>query len=51
MGGLPLSVSFHHPLQDLVVSLQILHRHLALQATAALLAFAQRLRRLLTTSP
>lgn len=41
MRALSLSVSFHHPLQNLLVSLQVLHWHLGFQATSALLAFAR----------
>lgn len=41
MGTLSLSVSIHHPLQDLLVSLQILHWYLCLQATPTLVTFPQ----------
>ena len=51
MWGLPLSVSFHHPLQDLLVSLQILHWYLGLHAPPTLITFAWCLCCLLTTSP
>lgn len=51
MRALSLSVSFHHPLQDLLVSLQVLHWYLGLDATPTLVAFAWCLRWLLTTSP